>query len=248
MQGSNHSPHGETTVSVALATCDGEPWIGEQLGSILAQLGPDDEVVVADAASTDGTLGIVEGFRDPRVRILRGLQRGDIPATFERALRECRGDFVFLSDQDDVWLPGKVESCLAALERTGSSLVLHDARVVDESGRILAESFLSRRRFRPGFFRNLWRPGYLGCALAFRRDLLGIALPFPENLPMHDWWLGLLAERHGGIEVIRTPLILHRRHGANANFDPGRSPYGLVCRLGFRLRMANAIFFRSRHQ
>lgn len=245
MQGSNPPPPRETPVSVALATCDGERWIGEQIESILAQLGSDGEVVVADASSSDRTLEILEGTHDPRVRILRDLPRGNIPGTFERALLECRGDVLFLSDQDDVWLPGKVDLCLGALARTGASLVVHDARVVDESGAVLSESFLDERRFRPGFLRNLWRPGYLGCSLAFRRELLSRALPFPKSVPMHDWWLGLLAERNAGVEVVRTPLILHRRHGDNANFSPGESPYGLAQRLGFRLRMAGAILSRT---
>jgi glycosyltransferase involved in cell wall biosynthesis len=233
-------------ISVALASCDGERWIGAQVESILSQLGPHDELVVADASSTDRTLEILAGFADPRIRILRNLPRGDIPGTFERALGECGGDILFLSDQDDVWLPGKVDLCRGTLDRTGASLVLHDARIVDESGRVLDESFLDERRFRPGFFRNFWKPGYLGCALAFRRDLLSRALPFPANLPMHDWWLGLLAERQGGVEVIRSPLILHRRHDGNANFPPGKSPFGLARRLEFRLRMAQALLARSR--
>lgn len=233
------------SISVALASCNGESWIRAQVESILSQLGPHDELVVADATSTDRTLEILEGFCDPRVRILRDLPRQDIPGTFERALCECKGDVLFLSDQDDVWLPGKVDRCLHALERSDASLVLHDARIVDETGQVLAESFLEERRFRPGFFSNLWRPGYLGCALAFRRDLLRIALPFPKDLPMHDWWLGLLAERSAGVEVIRSPLILHRRHGGNANFGPGKSPYSLARRLGFRLGMAGAILSRT---
>lgn len=232
------------SISVALASCDGERWIQDQVESILSQLGPDDELVVADASSTDRTLEILAAVSDSRLRILRDLPRGDIPGSFERALVECRGDVLFLSDQDDVWLPGKVELCLRTLEATGASLVVHDARIVDEVGRVVAESFMDLRRFRPGFFRNLWKPGYLGCALAFRRELLALALPFPKNLPMHDWWLGLLAEGLAGVEMVRTPLILHRRHGGNANFDPGESPYGPGRRLGFRLRMAKALLFR----
>ena len=223
-------------ISVALATCQGERWIQAQVESILEQLGPRDELVVADASSTDRTLEIVRDLAGDRARILEGLPRGDIPGTFEAALRACRGDFLFLSDQDDVWLSGKVERCAAALSGP-ASLVLHDARVVGVEGQILAESFLGDRGRRDGFWPNLWRPGYLGCALAFRRELLDLALPFPPALPMHDWWLGLLAERRGGVAVLPEPLLLHRRHGANANFDPNRSPYSLVRRLGFRFRM-----------
>lgn len=224
-----------------MATCDGEAWIEAQLRSILDQLGPDDEVVIADARSADATLARIEVFADPRVRILRDLPRGDIPGTFEAALRDCRGEIVFLADQDDVWLPTKVRCCLDALEESSASLLLHDARVVDGQGAILAPSFLEARGFRPGFWSNLVRPGYLGCALVFRRRLLDLALPFPARIPMHDWWLGLLAERHGGVEVLRDPLILHVRHGANANFAPGRSPFPLATRLRFRWRLLRAL-------
>ncbi len=219
-----------------MATCQGERWIHDQVASILEQLGPRDELVVADASSTDRTLEIVRDLAGDRARILEGLPRGDIPGTFEAALRACRGDFLFLSDQDDVWLPGKVERCLAALSGP-AFLVLHDARVADAEGRILSDSFLRDRGHRDGFWSNLWRPGYLGCALAFRRELLDFALPFPSRLPMHDWWLGLLAERRGGVAVVPEPLLLHRRHGANANFDPNHSPYSLVRRFAFRFRM-----------
>lgn len=232
---------GPTRISVAMATCDGEPWIEAQLRSILDQLGPDDEVVIADARSRDATLARIGAFADPRVRVLRDLPRGDIPGTFEAALRECRGEFLFLSDQDDVWLPAKVERCLQALEETSAPLLVHDARVVDSQGAILAPSFLDARGFRPGFWSNLARPGYLGCALVFRRRLLHPALPFPARLPMHDWWLGLLAERHGGVAILREALILHVRHGANANFAPGRSPFSLATRLGFRWRLLRAL-------
>lgn len=235
---------GSTRISVAMATCDGEARIEAQLRSILDQLGPGDEVVIADARSRDATLARIEAFADPRVRVLRDLPRGDIPGTFEAALRECRGEFLFLSDQDDVWLPGKVERCLAVLVESSVSLLLHDARVVDGQGATIAPSFLDARGFRPGFWSNLAKPAYLGCALVFRRRLLDVALPFPGGIPMHDWWLGLVAERHGGVGVLREPLILHVRHGANANFDPGRSPFSLPQRLRFRWHLLRALSAR----
>ena len=231
-------------ISVAMASCDGERWIGAQAESILAQLGPRDELVVADASSRDRTLDILRGFGDDRIRIVPGLPRGDIPATFERALRECRGDPIFLSDQDDLWLPGKVERCLEELEDGQADLILHDARVVDSDEQVLAGSFLAQRRFKPGFWANLWRPGYLGCALALRRGLLLRAIPFPPRGPMHDWWLGLLAERGAGVSVLRVPLILHRRHGGNANFLPGSSPFGILRRISMRMRILVAALSR----
>ena len=234
-----------TPVSIALASCDGERWIGEQIGSILRDMGPDDELVVADASSRDRTLEIVEGFADPRVRIVRGLPRGDIPGTFERALRECRGRLVFLSDQDDIWLEGKVPRCSSALEGSPAELLLHDARIVDGEGREIAPSFLDRIGYRTGFLANLWKPAYLGCALCAKRSLLDRALPFPPRVPMHDWWLGLLAERGGGVLVLREPWILHRRHGRNASYGPGESRFGPWRRLAMRISILRAVLGRE---
>lgn len=224
-------------ISVAMATCQGERWLEPQLSSILDQLGPHDEIVVADASSTDRTLEIVRDLCGDQARIVEGIRRGSPPATFEAALKECRGAHVFLSDQDDIWLPGKVEACRQALDRNGPAMVLHDAKVIDADGRILSESFMASRNRHDGFWHNLWRPSYLGCAIALRRELLDTALPFPADVPMHDWWIGLLAERSKGVAFLPEPYLLHRRHGRNANFDPNRSPYSFLERIGFRWRI-----------
>ncbi|HNY32706.1 MAG TPA: glycosyltransferase [Fibrobacteria bacterium] len=228
-------------ISVAMATCQGGARVGPQLASILSELSMDDQVVVADASSTDDTLDVVRSFADPRVEIVPGLPRGRIPDTFAAALRSCRGDTIFLSDQDDLWLAGKVDACLRALDASGALLVVHDAVVVDGLGNVLAPSFSRARGFRPGFWRNLWRPGYLGCATALRRELLEVALPFPPDLPMHDWWLGLLAERTGKVAYLDQPFLHHVRHGANANFSPRSSPYGPLRRLAFRWTILQAV-------
>ncbi len=232
-------------ISVAMATCQGERWIGKQLQSILDQLEAHDEIVVADAQSTDRTLEIVRDLCGDKARLFTGIRRGDVPATFEVALSACKGNFIFLSDQDDVWLPGKVDECCDALSGT-KPLVLHDARILGPDQQILSESFFRSRTIETGFWHNLWRPGFLGCAMACKPELLSKALPFPASLPMHDWWLGLLAERTGGVARISKPLIHHLRHGSNANFDPNASPYSYVRRISFRWRMWREVHQRLR--
>lgn len=96
-------------MSVCMATFDGEAWVGEQLRSILEQLGPEDEVGVIDDASADATLAAGQGFGDPRVRVIRNPVNRGLVSTFERALENAQGDIGFLSDQDDVWAPGRVD-------------------------------------------------------------------------------------------------------------------------------------------
>ena len=106
---------GPVEVSVAMATYNGSAHVAEQLTSILEQLGPHDEVVVVDDASTDDTRAVLAAFDDPRLRVLESpVNRGYVRA-FERALGEARGEVVLLADQDDVWLPGRRDAMVAAL-------------------------------------------------------------------------------------------------------------------------------------
>ena len=199
-------------ISVCLPCFNGAPYIEAQLRSILASPLVD-EVLVSDDGSTDGTPRVVEAIGDPRVQLLRGPQRG-VVRNVESLLRRARGDLIFLADQDDVWLPRKVEVMAGAL--VSADLAVSNCAVVDADLSPMYESFFAQRGSRPGLMANLWRNSYLGCCLAFRRSLLARALPFPRHVPMHDWWLGLVAERWGTAVFIEEPLLLYRRHGGNA--------------------------------
>lgn len=226
-------------ISVCMATCNGEPYLQAQLDSVLAQLDAGDELVIADDCSTDGTLALIEQYRDPRIRLLPGDRRLGVVANFERALCAARGDYVFLCDQDDVWLPNKRALLIEAL--TSADLVVSDCRVTDGTLSVTAPSFFAQRRSGPGLLRNLWRNSFLGCCMAFRRSLLARALPFPPGLPMHDTWLGLVASATGRVRFVETPTLLYRRHAASASPTGGRSHYGLIAQIAHRVRFAVAL-------
>lgn len=230
-------------ISVCLATFNGSTYVGEQLRSVLAQLGPDDEVVVSDDGSTDGTLAVITHLDDSRLRLLGDGRKIGVVKNFERALLAARGDTIFLCDQDDVWLPGKVERCLAVL--ADCLLVVTDCVVVDSELKPLSPSFFHLRRSRQGILHNLWKNSYLGCCMAFRRELLQIALPFPNRIPMHDMWLGMIAETHGGSCFVPVPLLLYRRHGGNASDTAGRSTAGFSKMITDRMFLALLVAART---
>jgi glycosyltransferase involved in cell wall biosynthesis len=196
--------------SVVLATCQGEQFVGEQLDSILTQLAPEDEIVVSDDASTDGTLAAIAQRGDPRIRVLAHTTRVGYIANFQRAIDASRGDFVFFSDQDDVWLPNKVATLEAAM-RT-SQCVASDAIVVDARLQTVHRSYFewhgTNRFSRLSIY---LRPPIVGATMACRREYLQTLLPLPAGVP-HDFWLTFNAACDGTLEVIRTPLILYRRH------------------------------------
>lgn len=105
-------------ISVCIATYNGGKYIKEQLDSILFQLGKDDEVIISDDSSTDDTLSILESYHDERIVILTNQKFHSPVYNFENALKSAKGDFIFLSDQDDIWEPTKVEVMLDSLKGT----------------------------------------------------------------------------------------------------------------------------------
>ena len=202
-------------ISVCMAAYHGEKYIDSQMRSVLGQLSKGDELLVSDDAPGGETERIVctLAAEDPRVRYLKGPGQG-VVRNFESVLSAADGDVLFLCDQDDVWLPGKAEKVCAAI-RDGACLVLHDAKVTDAALHVTEESFFRLHGSKPGFLRNFVRNSYMGCCMAFTREVAQKSLPFPENIPMHDQWIGLTAEKSGKVCFLQEPLLLYRQHGGN---------------------------------
>ncbi|MBQ8015653.1 MAG: glycosyltransferase family 2 protein [Clostridia bacterium] len=200
-------------ISVALAAYKGEQYIAEQLASILSQLGENDEIIVSDDYPQGKTRAIVEKYQsqDKRIRYVEGEGKG-VVKNFENAVKACSGDVIFLSDQDDVWLPGKVE-CVMNEIKNGADLVLHDASVTDANLNITEPSFFAVHGSNASFARNLIKNSFVGCCMAFRKSTACCSLPFPKGLAMHDWWIALVAlKKKQNIVLLQKPLILWRRH------------------------------------
>jgi glycosyltransferase involved in cell wall biosynthesis len=198
--------------SVVLATYQGERFIDEQLDSIVSQLSPNDEIILSDDASSDGTLHAVRQRGDSRIRILANRERVGYVRNFQRAISQVRGKYVFFSDQDDVWLPGKVDTICSALRR--KPFVASDAIVVNENLEELHQSYFALRGARSFSWPAIFlRPPIVGATMSCRKDYLQSLLPFPSGIP-HDFWLTLNAAWDESLEIIHTPLILYRRHAA----------------------------------
>jgi glycosyltransferase involved in cell wall biosynthesis len=207
-----------TRISVCMATYNGSRFIRQQLDSILVQLAPEDQVVISDDSSTDDTVAIINEYTDQRIRLLEGNRFRNPIFNFENALLHATGDVIALSDQDDEWLPGKLELIRREFAANPNPvyLVVLDADIVDEAGALIHESvFRKFRRVGPGLAGNIFDNSYLGCCMVFSRELLKYALPFPRRIPMHDIWLGLVAEIFGKTRFIHVKTMHYRKHGSS---------------------------------
>jgi glycosyltransferase involved in cell wall biosynthesis len=225
-------------ISVCMAAYQGENYISLQLCSILEQLSADDEVIVVDDGSTDRTCGEVSALQDTRLLLVQNQKNQGVLRAFETALSRCTGEIVFLSDQDDLWLPKKVETVLDAF-RLDPDLVLvaSDAILIDEEGAKIGDSFYAKRgEFRAGLWSNLLIGKFHGCTMAFRSTLLRSALPFPPGrLVHHDTWIGCMNALIGGkTKYIAEPLVAYRRHSTNVT---GRVRLSNYTRLRMRSQM-----------
>ncbi|MEO5797742.1 MAG: glycosyltransferase family 2 protein [Rhodoferax sp.] len=229
-------------VSVCLASYNGAHYIEAQIHSVLDQLSQQDELIVSDDSSQDQTLALVQQLGDPRIRILQSTIQKGIIQNFENALSHAKHGYIFLCDQDDIWLPGKVDACVRLLQT--AVLVVTDCTVVDAHLQPLHASFFTLRGSRAGILTNLWKNSYLGCCMAFRKSILQRALPLPAKLPMHDMWLGLVAQTCGPVIFLPEPLCLYRRH-SQANSDAaGKSRATPFQQIGFRIRLLVALVLR----
>ena len=221
-------------ISVCIATYNGEMFIREQIDSILRQLSSDDEIIVSDDGSTDDTISIINSIDDKRIRIIEGPRKHSPTLNFECAMKEAKGDYIFLADQDDVWKPNKVEVCMKWLQEY--DCVVSDAEVTDSNLNPLYPSLYAIMQVRQGrIYNTVWKNGYTGCCMAFRRNVLEASLPFPKNIPMHDIWIGNVAAYKYNVKFISEKLVLFRRHDNVISCNGKGSRFSLCQQIKFRI-------------
>lgn len=228
-------------ISVCIATFNGEPYIKDQLSSIFPQLGSEDEIIISDDNSTDNTVDIIKSFNDQRIRLYINQFRNPI-FNFEFALSKCKGDLIFLSDQDDLWNSNKVKIVSELLKEY--NLIVTDCEVIDENGLIIHDSFFKLRNSDKGLIKNFIKNSYLGCCMAMKRKIIEKALPFPKSIPMHDIWIGMIAELYGITYFCNQKLVKYRRHGNNKTYTAEKSIYSLHKKMVWRLNLGIGLLTR----
>ncbi|WP_390896662.1 glycosyltransferase [Pseudarthrobacter equi] len=225
-----------------MATYNGQEYVAEQIQSILSQLSPEDELIVVDDASKDSTLDVVRRIEDPRIVLLPSAENKGYVASFEKAVSASRGEYIMLSDQDDIWLPGRVEKLVDALQTKdfaasnftvfgGPANRYHKVQLKEsDSGRWVANLVTTWIGIRP----------YYGCTMAFRAAAKKQILPFPEFLTeTHDQWIAIVANLNRSMVHVAAPTVARRLHDENTT-PKSRRPVSVILRA--RIMLLRAIF------
>lgn len=220
-------------ITVCMATYNGEKYIKEQLESILPQLAHNDEVIVSDDGSTDSTIDIIKSVSDNRIKIIKNLHQHSPISNFENALREAKGNYIFLADQDDVWKKDKIKICLKWLQNY--DCIISDAEVTDEKLNVISASLYQMLNIKKGrLYNTIRKNGYTGCCMAFNKQVKDASLPFPKDIPMHDIWIGNVAAYMYQVKFIDDKLIYFRRHEKANSCNGKSSKYSIWKQCMFR--------------
>lgn len=230
-------------VSVCMAAYNGERYIKKQIESIMDNLTQEDELIISDDFSTDNTRKIIDDLSKEysNIRLIDGPKAG-VKKNFENALSNAIGDYLFLCDQDDIWEPTKVKDVLEVFNKTNASVVVHDAEVFNEKNEVTIPSFIEYRGSKNGALKNIVKNSYIGCCMAFKKELLEYVLPIPNYIEMHDQWIGVLGDMHGGSYFYKKVLFHYRRHGDNVS---SMSHYGVGKMIKNRVFFVWALLMRS---
>lgn len=202
-------------ISIAMATYNGEKYIQEQLDSFMEQTRLPDELIITDDCSSDRTEEIVSGFASKapfEVQFHRNEKNLGFTGNFNEALMRTTGELVFLSDQDDVWFPKKIETMVSLAEKKPDMLVLmNDTELTDGDLNSIGLTKLWQIKSA-----GLSQKSYvMGCCCAVRRELLDLCMPIPEGFRGHDNWLVDFADGLSAKMIDGTVLQYYRRHESN---------------------------------
>lgn len=216
-------------VDILLATFNGELFIEEQIQSILNQTFNDWILIVRDDGSSDRTREIISRYSlkypDKIINIQDGLPSGSAKNNFLSLLKHSKNKYIMFCDQDDIWLPNKIEQSLKAIQKEEKHnlnvpiLIHSDLTVVNENGAIICASLYEMQNINMSYFnrveRLLVQNAITGCTMMINRALAEKLGTIPNDAIMHDWWIALHAIVFGKIVYLKDSQILYRQHVSN---------------------------------
>jgi len=203
-------------ISIAMCTYNGEHYLREQLDSLIKQDYPNLEIIIRDDQSKDSTVSILAEYAQghPHIQWVQNQEHLGFVRNFEQCLRRCKGSFIALCDQDDIWFPRKISKLYENIAT--ADLIYSAVQLMDRDGRELDQVFPKCNRLSGRVYLGLLLANCVtGHACLIRKELLKKALPIPTGIKAHDHWIAIIAASQKGIIAHPEALSLYRAHGAN---------------------------------
>jgi len=231
----------QPSVAIVLCTYNGTPWVANQVRSLIAQSWPV-AIRVFDDGSSDDTVALIEELTENRdVKIVKNANRLGVVKNFSAGIQAVCDEgfeYIALCDQDDEWLPQRIEvgmQALLTIEKQSNKptpLLIHsDLEMVNAHNQVIHASFMSWRRYRVSTAKPLatvlGQNGVMGNTILMNANMARAAIPFPDQLHVHDYWLAVVAELLGKRHYIAEPLVRYRIHDKNVSNSSKTVAFGL---------------------
>jgi len=220
-----------------MATYNGRRFVQEQIDSIITQLEPDDELVIVDDCSTDDTVEIINAIKCKNIIFFQNETNIGYVKTFEKAFSLSKNNIICLTDQDDIWIKGRLELLYETLKKENVLVVASNFEVKNESQNNVR--FLRLRRCQSkDFFGNIKRiflgkSAYYGCTMMIDRNIFKYILPFPKYTEAHDLWIAMTANILKSIFHLNENTLVYRIHQNNSSLKKRKLKQKLIARYYF---------------
>ena len=217
-------------IDILLSTFNGAAFLDDLLQSLYGQTYSDWRLLIRDDGSTDDTVDLLNRWYEKdkeRITILNSENRNIGPKkSFEKLLEYSKSDYIMFCDQDDYWLPDKVQNTLTRMKELeqhhpGKPVqVFSDLTVVDQDLKVLHHSFWEYTKVHPENVKNIYRllinNPVVGCTVMINKVAKLLVLPIPDDAVMHDWWIALNVAQKGVVDFLNYTTILYRLHQNNS--------------------------------
>ena len=210
------------SISVCMSTYNGEKYVLEQIKSILNNIADSDELIIVDDFSNDKTVELIYNLKDKRIKLLINNKNSGEVFSFNRALSNASNNYIFLSDQDDIWFNERVKLMIQGLQQSDAYLLTSNFSWIDQDGKSIhieydgVKSTTSNKYYKNILDIFIGKTNYFGCAMLISKDFLKIILPIPKFTESHDLWIALCANLFNKNLHINNKTFFKRSHESNA--------------------------------
>lgn len=210
------------SISVCMASYNGEKYIERQIESILKQLNSGDELIIVDDCSKDATVSLIKKINSDYIKLFENEKNIGYVKTFEKALGLSENKYICLSDQDDIWIEGRLQKLEEEITKKDVFLVASNFNPSFENSQNGKNFLKLENKNSSKYLGNIKRifqgkSGYYGCTMIMKREIFKFILPFPKYIEAHDLWIAMNANLLKSVYHLNDDTLIYNVHQNNTS-------------------------------